>query len=184
MDGDARDRLETLMARQDLAHAGPTGTRVQRWLPFVCRHESVRCAHGDEIVARRWRRRVCLVCGRALRGDLPTMCFFTEKPHPQLAQGSYPGGGVMAPISKDFENELLISAFHGSEAAREALLSIDTGAPRAVPRDDVELLLSFAVNDMLVFMPGVDRETRLEHATALCKALRVKPARDESGAKR
>jgi hypothetical protein len=77
------DRFEYYAGRQNLAYAGPTGTWPQRWLPFVCRHEQVRCTHGDEIIGRGWRRRVCMVCGRALRGDLPRMCFFTEKPHAQ-----------------------------------------------------------------------------------------------------
>lgn len=74
-----------MLDRQDLAYRGPTGSWWQRWVPFVCRHEQVRCTHGDEIIGRRFRRQVCLVCGRSLRGPLPTMCFFTEEPHPSSA---------------------------------------------------------------------------------------------------
>lgn len=67
--------------RQDLAYAGASGTWAQRWLPSVCKHAEIRCTHGDEIIARRWRRRVCMVCGRSLTGPLPAYCFFTERPH-------------------------------------------------------------------------------------------------------
>ncbi len=47
-----------------------------------CRHEHVRCTHGDEIIARDFRRRVCLDCGRALKGPLPEICYQTGEPHP------------------------------------------------------------------------------------------------------
>jgi len=33
-----------------------------------CKHEQVRCIHGDEIIHSRWRRIRCLDCGRALKG--------------------------------------------------------------------------------------------------------------------
>jgi hypothetical protein len=75
------ERAAYYFERQNLAYAGPSGTWAQRWLPFVCRHATVRCTHGDEIIHRRWRRRVCMVCGRALRGPLPALCFFTEQLH-------------------------------------------------------------------------------------------------------
>ena len=42
-----------------------------------CRHERVRCIHGDEIVARRWRRIACRDCGRALKswnGHVGALC--------------------------------------------------------------------------------------------------------------
>lgn len=75
------DRMAYYVERQILAYAGPSGTWAQRWLPWVCKHEHVRCTHGDEIIARRWRRRACMVCGRSLRASIPSMCFFTERPH-------------------------------------------------------------------------------------------------------
>lgn len=46
-----------------------------------CMHEHVRCTHGDEIIARNGRRRVCLGCGRALKGPLPEPCSVTGQPH-------------------------------------------------------------------------------------------------------
>lgn len=73
------DRLDEAYRR------GPRGSWVQRWIPGVCRHEQVRCTHGDEIIHRRFRRQVCLVCGRSLDRGLPVECFFTGKPHPSLA---------------------------------------------------------------------------------------------------
>lgn len=76
------ERVRFMRARQDLAYnVGPVGSWAQRWIPGVCRHASVRCTHGDEIIGRRWRRRVCLLCGRSLRGPLPEPCFFTGEPH-------------------------------------------------------------------------------------------------------
>lgn len=74
-------RLHALMGAQDYAYGGPYGSWAQRWIPGVCKHEHVRCTHGDEIIARRGRRRVCMDCGRALRGDLPRECAFTGRPH-------------------------------------------------------------------------------------------------------
>lgn len=75
-------RLRFMHDRMDEAyHRGPTGSWAQRWLPGVCRHEDVRCTHGDEIIGRRFRRRVCRVCGRSLDGPLPEVCFFTGTPH-------------------------------------------------------------------------------------------------------
>lgn len=50
-----------------------------KWL--FCKHENVRCVHGDEIVHRRYRRVACLDCGRSLKRDLPSMCWFTGTIH-------------------------------------------------------------------------------------------------------
>lgn len=76
------ERFLYALERQDLAYAPPTGTWAQRWIPARCLHMEVRCTHGDEIIHRKWRRRVCMVCGRSLKGPLPKRCFFTEEPHP------------------------------------------------------------------------------------------------------
>lgn len=86
MSGDRRhERVQYLLNRQDIAYkVGPVGTWAQRWLPFVCKHTLVRCTHGDEIIGRGYRRRVCLICGRSLRGPLPYECFFTGEPHPHM----------------------------------------------------------------------------------------------------
>lgn len=73
--------LSQWVDRQNAAYAGPSGSWAQRWLPFVCKHETVRCTHGDEIIGRRFRRRVCMICGRALRGPIPDMCWFSGRPH-------------------------------------------------------------------------------------------------------
>lgn len=59
----------------------PFGTWKERWIPRRCVHELIRCTHGDEIIFRRFRRRVCLICGRSLKGELPKICFFTGEPH-------------------------------------------------------------------------------------------------------
>lgn len=72
-----REHAEAVMRLQDQAYRGWTGTWAQRWIPGVCKHERVRCTHGDEIIHRRWRRRVCMICGRSLRGPLPEVCFFS-----------------------------------------------------------------------------------------------------------
>lgn len=80
------DRLRDRMGRQNAAYAGPSGSWAQRWLPWVCKHATVRCTHGDEIIGRRFRRRVCMVCGRALRGPIPAMCWFTGGRHSDAAQ--------------------------------------------------------------------------------------------------
>lgn len=79
---DARKRYQQYLDRQNMAYReAPYGTWAERWLPFVCKHQAVRCTHGDEIIHRNWRRRVCLICGRALPGDLPAQCWFTGRPH-------------------------------------------------------------------------------------------------------
>lgn len=66
---------------------GPVGTWAQRWIPGVCKHEAIRCTHGDEIIHRNFRRRVCVICGRVLRGPLPEPCSWTGEPHVGGAPG-------------------------------------------------------------------------------------------------
>lgn len=66
----------------------PTGTWAQRWLPRVCKHERVRCIHGDETIARRFRRRLCMVCGRALKGPLPVVCFYSPTGEHHSSEGA------------------------------------------------------------------------------------------------
>lgn len=79
-DGD--DIIGFMIARQDEAYRnGPSGTWAQRWVIGWCKHERVRCTHGDEIIGRGFRRRVCMVCGRSLEGPLPEECFFTGGTH-------------------------------------------------------------------------------------------------------
>lgn len=74
--------LEYIIDSQYLAYKfAPFGTWVERWVPFVCKHDAIRCTHGDEIIGRRFRRRVCLLCGRSLKGPLPKECFFTGLNH-------------------------------------------------------------------------------------------------------
>lgn len=46
-----------------------------------CPHLNVRCTHGDEILWRGGRRRVCLDCGQSLDGPLPDPCSWTGEPH-------------------------------------------------------------------------------------------------------
>jgi hypothetical protein len=46
-----------------------------------CPHRRVRCVHGDEINARRGRRRACQDCGSSLEGPLPEPCTVTGRPH-------------------------------------------------------------------------------------------------------
>ena len=59
----------------------PYGTWGQRWLPGCCPHDDVRCTHGDEIIARGFRRRVCRRCGGARHGSLPETCYWSGRPH-------------------------------------------------------------------------------------------------------
>jgi hypothetical protein len=47
-----------------------------------CEHLRYRCVHGDEIRNLGYRRKVCLDCGKALKGDLPIYCSITGDPHP------------------------------------------------------------------------------------------------------
>lgn len=82
MNEEHRRQLQFYMDRTDLAYKhAPFGTWMERWIPFVCEHKYVRCTHGDEIIGRRYRRRVCMSCGRSLKGPLPDPCFFTGEPH-------------------------------------------------------------------------------------------------------
>lgn len=79
----ADDKLRYMLDRMDDAYKyAPSGSFLKRWIPGVCKHEKVRCTHGDEIFGRKFRRRVCMVCGRALKGDVPAVCFFTGEFHP------------------------------------------------------------------------------------------------------
>lgn len=84
---DINAELQKIIALQDEAYAGPTCSFWQRWIPGYCRHSRIRCTHGDEIIARNFRRRVCMVCGRSLIGPLPIECFFllTKEVHPSYA---------------------------------------------------------------------------------------------------
>jgi hypothetical protein len=86
VDGEALAQARALWARMDDAQRYPTGTWKQRLLPgwtrWGCKHETVRCIHGDEIIARNFRRRLCMVCGRALKGRLPLRCWFSGRLHP------------------------------------------------------------------------------------------------------
>jgi hypothetical protein len=58
---------------------------------WPCRHERVRCIHGDEVLQAMttWRARVrrtrCLDCGRALDRNLPNPCTTTGLPHASQA---------------------------------------------------------------------------------------------------
>lgn len=90
----SRQRARSMLDRQNEAYRhSPCGTWAQRWIPGVCKHSEVRCTHGDEIIGRRYRRRVCMVCGRALAGPLPAECFFTGEPHPSTAADFGSRGG-------------------------------------------------------------------------------------------
>lgn len=51
------------------------------WPRIFCKHPRVRCTHGDEIIARGFKRRVCLDCNRALDGPLPEPCTVTGRFH-------------------------------------------------------------------------------------------------------
>lgn len=66
-----------------LAIAGLLALRVYAVVArrLRCPHLRVRCTHGDEIIGRGWRRRVCLDCGAALEGPLPEPCTWTGEPH-------------------------------------------------------------------------------------------------------
>lgn len=82
MKDDELDRVRRILKKMDEAHKKrPSGSWFQRWIPRVCKHERVRCTHGDEIIYRHYRRTVCLVCGHSLTWPLPEMCFFTGEPH-------------------------------------------------------------------------------------------------------
>lgn len=85
---DAKARAQAFWDRLDAGQRYPTGSWAQRWIPRVCAHDTVRCIHGDEIIARGFRRRLCMTCGRALKGDLPRICWFTRTPHPSIPEAS------------------------------------------------------------------------------------------------
>lgn len=93
---DWRIHAESMMRRQDEARSCyPSGTWAQRWLPFVCTHpvDRLRCVHGDEIVQRGFRRTVCLVCGRGLKGPLLNVCWFTGELHASVEADTVKRGG-------------------------------------------------------------------------------------------
>lgn len=78
-----QNRLKFFLDKVDKAyHSRLLGSWFEIWIPGVCKHEVIRCTHGDEIIARRYRRIACLKCGRSLKGPLPDVCFFTERLHP------------------------------------------------------------------------------------------------------
>lgn len=78
----SEQRVKYMLDRQNEAYKYcPTGSWFQRWIPRVCKHVEIRCTHGDEIISRKFRRIVCMVCGRSLKGPLPKLCFFTGEPH-------------------------------------------------------------------------------------------------------
>ena len=58
-----------------------------------CKHERVRCIHGDEILMAmtvyraRIRRQRCLDCGRALDRGLPDPCTVNGQPHARVEDG-------------------------------------------------------------------------------------------------
>lgn len=77
-----KEKMSYILERMDEAyHLSPSGSFWERWIPGVCEHWKIRCTHGDEILGCKMRRRVCMICGRALKGDLPFVCFFTGEIH-------------------------------------------------------------------------------------------------------
>lgn len=79
---EGQEKVHFMIHQMDEAYRkAPFGSWFQRWIPRVCKHTLVRCTHGDEIIGRKYRRRVCLMCGRSLKGPLPLMCYFTGEPH-------------------------------------------------------------------------------------------------------
>ncbi|GAB3125844.1 hypothetical protein HNR05_000969 [Leifsonia psychrotolerans] len=53
-----------------------------KWVNAFCKHRHVRCVHGDEIIARGFRRVACLDCDGSLEGPLPQFCYVTGEYHP------------------------------------------------------------------------------------------------------
>lgn len=45
-----------------------------------CKHEFIRCIHGDEIIALNYKRGECVMCGRLFK-ELPRVCAHTGKVH-------------------------------------------------------------------------------------------------------
>lgn len=78
---------ELIIRMQNEAKRPPSGNWFQKWIPGVCWHLKTRCVHGDEIVQLKWRRVVCMVCGRGLKEPLPIICFFTGKAHSITQEG-------------------------------------------------------------------------------------------------
>ncbi len=82
MSEDRRADAQQLWARMNEArYDHPHGTWAQRWLPWVCKHDEIRCVHGDEIIHRGFKRVACLVCGRSLDRNLPDVCWFSRTLH-------------------------------------------------------------------------------------------------------
>jgi hypothetical protein len=50
-----------------------------------CSHTSLRCIHGDEIIAAGYRRARCVDCGK-LFDDLPAVCTVTNNLHAGATQ--------------------------------------------------------------------------------------------------
>jgi hypothetical protein len=44
-----------------------------------CTHR-FRCIHGDEIIAHRWARAICMDCGKTEK-QLPLFCYYTKDLH-------------------------------------------------------------------------------------------------------
>lgn len=82
MDEVGMSKARYMVRQMDVAFKDcPTGTIWERLIPGLCKHPQVRCTHGDEIIGRNGKRRVCMVCGRGLKGPIPEICFFTNTPH-------------------------------------------------------------------------------------------------------
>lgn len=89
MDENEKSKVRFMLQQQDYAFKTcPTGSFWERWIRGMCKHSSIRCTHGDEIIGRNGKRRVCLVCGRGLKGDLPEFCFFTGEFHDNRPNGA------------------------------------------------------------------------------------------------
>lgn len=75
------DKLDLIRARMNVAYG--KGRFAWPWVRWRCKHEAVRCIHGDEIIfgTRHGERSRCLGCGKTFP-ELPVMCFFIDEPHP------------------------------------------------------------------------------------------------------
>ena len=52
-----------------------------KWLlNFRCKHERVRCLHGDEVIMLFWTRAACLDCPKLFKA-LPEYCSVTGERH-------------------------------------------------------------------------------------------------------
>lgn len=76
-----KGKFDAQKHRDEAHYLPPTGSFLDRWFPGWCDHLRVRCVHGDEVNDRGGRRRVCMICGRSLKGPLPRVCFFTGEEH-------------------------------------------------------------------------------------------------------